>query len=192
MGSATFNQNTRYNATLYVPTGTTDKYKAKTGWKTFKFIEETAKPKVSLNMSSVTIEKGKTLTLKATVTPKALPDKSVIWTSSNTKIATVTSAGKVKGIKAGTAIITCTSNATGLTTTCTVTVKASSGSRSVDGDDDDVTGIETLQEKSDAIEPFDVYDLSGHKVLQKVTSLDGLPEGIYIVNGKKMLKKYYK
>jgi hypothetical protein len=102
----------------------------------------------------------------------------------------VTSSGKVKGITAGTVTITCTSVATGLSATCEVTVKASSSTRSVDGDDDDeVTGIEEIEENTGVIEPFDVYDLSGHKVLNQVTSLDGLPDGIYIVNGKKVLKK---
>ena len=129
------------------------------------------------------------MTLEATVYPSTLTDKSVIWESSDTEIATVTSEGRVKGIKAGTATITCTSVATGLKGTCTVTVLATSESRSTDGNDDNVTGIKELEENSVATEPYDVYDLSGRKVLQKVTSLDGLPEGIYIVNGKKMLKK---
>jgi len=143
---------------------------------------------VKLDKTTASIEKGKTVTLTATVYPSTLEDKSVTWESSNTKIATVTTTGKVKGIKAGTATITCTSVATGLSTTCTVTVTASSSSRSVEGNDDDVTGIEQLEENS-AIEPYDVYDLSGRKVLQKTTSLDGLPEGVYIVNGQKVLKK---
>lgn len=34
--------------------------------------------------------------------------------------------------------------------------------------------------------PFDVYDLQGRKVRQNVTTLKGLPSGIYIVNGKKV------
>ena len=36
----TFSENAFYNATLYVPTGTIDKYKATEGWKKFVFIEE--------------------------------------------------------------------------------------------------------------------------------------------------------
>ena len=127
--------------------------------------------------------------LTATVYPSSLEDKSVTWESSDTKIATVTSDGKVKGIKAGTATITCTSVATGLRGTCTVTVLATSESRSLDGDNEGVTGIETMDEAPAITEPFDVYDLSGQKVLNQVTSLDGLPAGIYIVNGKKVLKK---
>ena len=145
---------------------------------------------VSLDKSKATVKTGKTVTLKATVYPTSLSDKSVTWKSSNTKVATVTSSGKVKGVKAGTVTITCTSVATGLTATCKVIVKASSSTRSLDGDDDDeVTGIEEIEEASAVVEPFDVYDLSGRKVLNGVTSLDGLPNGIYIVNGKKIMRK---
>ena len=144
---------------------------------------------VKLDQTEVTVKKGKTVTLKATVYPSSLEDRSVTWESSNTKIAIVSSKGKVKGVKAGTATITCTSNATGLKTACKVTVTASAGSRSLDGDDnDEVTEIDEVV-VSAAIEPFDVYDLGGRKVLHQVTSLDGLPDGIYIVNGKKILKK---
>ena len=39
-GSGTFSLNTFNNATLYVPVGTIDKYKATEGWKDFAFIEE--------------------------------------------------------------------------------------------------------------------------------------------------------
>jgi hypothetical protein len=35
---------------------------------------------------------------------------------------------------------------------------------------------------------FDVYNLSGRKVKSNATSLDGLPLGIYIINGKKVMK----
>ena len=142
--------------------------------------------KVIIGVSEITIKKSRETILVPTLYPSDLADKSVTWKSSDTKIATVTADGKVKGIKAGTATITCTSVATGLKGTCTVTVLSTSGARSIDGDDDETTGIE---ENVVAVEPFDVYDLSGHKVLNQVTSLDGLPKGIYIVNGRKVLKK---
>ena len=77
---------------------------------------------VSLDKSEAVIKKGKTLTLTPTVYPSSLTDKSVTWKSLDESIATVTSEGKVKGIKYGTATITCTSNATVLSTTCKVTV----------------------------------------------------------------------
>jgi uncharacterized protein YjdB len=130
--------------------------------------------------------KGTTLTLTPSVYPTTLSDKSVTWKSSDETVATVTG-GKVEGLKAGTATITCTSNVTGLSATCQVTVTASSGTRSLSGDDDETTGIDALGQGE--TEPYDVYDLSGRKVAHQVTSLDGLPDGIYIVNGKKVLKK---
>ena len=144
--------------------------------------------KVVISESDVTIKKSRTTQLTATIYPSSLEDKSVIWESSNTAVATVSSDGKVKGIKAGTVTITCTSVATDLKGTCTVTVLSTSESRSVEGDDD-TTGIENLEDAPALVEPYDVYDLSGRKVLNQTTSLDGLPAGIYIVNGKKVLKK---
>ena len=54
--------------------------------------------------------------------------------------------------------------------------------------EDDETGINDIK-VSTVTEPFDVYDLSGRRVLSQVTSLDGLPRGIYIVNDQKVLKK---
>ena len=47
------------------------------------------------------------------------------------------------------------------------------------------TGINGVEAEG---EPFDVFTISGQKVKSKVTSLDGLPRGIYIVKGKKVMK----
>jgi uncharacterized protein YjdB len=145
--------------------------------------------KVVINMSDFSLKKTRTVTLVATLYPTTLTDKSVTWKSSDTKVATVSSSGKVKGVGAGTATITCTSVATGLKGTCTVTVLSVAEARSVFGEDDGTTAIENLDESPAAVEPYDVYDLSGRKVRHQVTSLDGLPKGIYIINGKKVLKK---
>ena len=128
------------------------------------------------------------MTLSPTIYPETLEDQSVTWKSSDKTVATVTSSGKVTGVNVGTATITCTSVATGLSSTCKVTVIEFAGARFVYEDDDDVTGIEIVETPA-AEEPFDVYDLGGRQVLQRVTTLDGLPAGVYIVNGKKVLKK---
>ena len=37
--------------------------------------------------------------------------------------------------------------------------------------------------------PYDIYNLNGQKVKTNATSLDGLPSGLYIVNGKKVVKR---
>ncbi len=51
---------------------------------------------------------GKSIQLKATITPTNATNQSVTWKSSDKKIATVTSAGIVKGVKKGTVTITAT------------------------------------------------------------------------------------
>lgn len=61
--------------------------------------------KVNSKTTSLTV--GKTLTVKTTVNPTSAK-KSISYKTSNKKIATVTSKGKVKGVKAGTAKITVT------------------------------------------------------------------------------------
>ena len=77
---------------------------------------------VTLNQNSITLEKGNTSTLVATVTPSDAEDTSVSWTSSDTNVATVDSTGKVTAINPGTCTITCTTTDRGYTDTCTVTV----------------------------------------------------------------------
>ena len=62
--------------------------------------------KITLNKKKVGLVKGKTVTLKATVTPDNALNKAVVWTSSNPKVATVDSNGKVKTLKLGKATIT--------------------------------------------------------------------------------------
>ena len=142
---------------------------------------------VKLSQYELVAEKGKIMKLKAAVYPSSLEDRRVTWTSSDSKIVKVASNGMLKGVKAGTATITCTSNATGLSASCIVTVLQSPKSvlRS-QGVADMVTSFNEIESSVDT-EPFDVYDLSGPR--RQVTSLDGLPNGIYIVNGKKILKK---
>ena len=78
--------------------------------------------KVSLSRTSVALSKGKTYQLEATVSPSNATNKKLTWTSSNTKVVTVDSTGKITTLKNGTATITCKS-ANGKTATCKITVR---------------------------------------------------------------------
>lgn len=69
---------------------------------------------------AATVYTGKTKALKATTNDS---DAIVTFKSGNTKVATVSSKGVVKGVKAGTAVIT--AKVGNATATCKVTVKAS-------------------------------------------------------------------
>ena len=81
---------------------------------------------VSLNKTKVTLQKGKSTTLKASLNPSTASDKKVTWTSSNTKVATVDKNGKVTAKGAGTAAITVKTNDGKKTGKCTVTVPVTS------------------------------------------------------------------
>lgn len=84
-----------------------------------KFV--TLATKVTLNKTSATLSYGKTLTLKAKVSPTYVSSTNVTWKSSNTKYATVTSKGVVKVKKAG----------IGHTVTITATAADGSGKKAV-------------------------------------------------------------
>lgn len=62
--------------------------------------------KISLKYSKIYVEKGKSKTLKATVSPSNASNKSVSWSSSNKSVVTVNAKGKITGKKAGNATIT--------------------------------------------------------------------------------------
>ena len=80
--------------------------------------------KVKLNKTKANLNVGKSLTLKTTLSPKKPSNKGIIWKSSNTKIATITSKGVVKAKKAGTVKITATAkDGSGKKATCKITVK---------------------------------------------------------------------
>ncbi|MCL2739347.1 MAG: M64 family metallo-endopeptidase [Bacteroidales bacterium] len=75
-------------------------------WQTAPPIAITKVTGIAINASDVSLEMGKTTAFTATVTPVHATYQNVIWSSSNTGIATVnTQTGVVTGISAGTATI---------------------------------------------------------------------------------------
>ena len=88
---------------------------------TYSAPEQVAVTGMTLEKKSIEVEKGKTETINAIITPENATRKAITWTSSDTNVATVTN-GVVKGISAGTATITATTKDGGFTDTCEVTV----------------------------------------------------------------------
>jgi len=79
---------------------------------------------IRLNRTSLTLPVGQASTLTATFTPNNTTNKSVVWSSSSSSIASVTSSGVVTGLRRGTVTITARSVALNtVTSRCTVSVR---------------------------------------------------------------------
>ncbi len=76
---------------------------------------------ITLDKTSMSLTKGSSGSLLATVAPSDATDKTVVWTSSNTSVATVSN-GVVKAVSPGTAKITATSADGSKSASCNVTV----------------------------------------------------------------------
>ena len=79
---------------------------------------------ISLDHSAETLPIGGSLALNAEISPASATNKTLVWSSSDTGVATVDSNGKVTAVGAGTATITATADGTQVTALCTVTVEA--------------------------------------------------------------------
>lgn len=118
-----------HSATVYVPKGAVSSYKAATGWSEFVNILEIGS-EGSVAVNSITLSRIETLAVGETkqLTPSFYPsgatDKSCTWSSSNTNVANVTSAGYVVAKAEGKTIITCMANdGSGVKAECEVTVR---------------------------------------------------------------------
>lgn len=78
---------------------------------------------VTVDKTTAEISVGGTVVVTATVAPENASDKTVIWSTSDDKVATVAN-GIVSGVSAGTVTITATTKDGAKTATCEVTVKA--------------------------------------------------------------------
>lgn len=105
--------------TAYATDGSGKKVSCKITVKTFVKITS-----MKLNYTSKTIEIGSSLKLKATAKPSNATNQTYKWKTSNSKIATVSSTGTVKALKAGKVTIAAyATDGSGKKATCKITVK---------------------------------------------------------------------
>ena len=105
---------------------------AKVGKKKYTCKVTVKQPVTSIKLSkkSISLNKGKKYTLKARIAPKSAANKAVVWKSSNTKIASVSSKGVVTAKSAGTTTITATAkDGSRKKASCKVTIKGSSNKK---------------------------------------------------------------
>ncbi len=77
---------------------------------------------IKLDRPSLRMQPRETANLAVTITPSNASDKSVNWSSSNSRVATVDQAGSIIAVSQGTTVITAKTNDGGYTATCQVTV----------------------------------------------------------------------
>lgn len=110
---------------------------------------------ITLDKSSVTLKKGETATITPTVTPADATNKSVTYSTSNSKVAKV-SGGKITAVGGGTATITATAG--GKSAKCTVYVKVAQTGIAVSGSKNKTVSEGSTLKLSTAKVPSDATD----------------------------------
>ena len=124
------------------------------------YVKKAAVKKVKINSKNFVLSAGGTKKLTAKVTPKKNVYKKVVWTSSNKKVATVTSKGVVKGLREGSAKITATA-VEGSKKKASVTVTVGAGIASVSAVRKNVIRVILTGKKALSATDFQVQIRSG-------------------------------
>ena len=138
---------------------------------------------VTVDPTEWTMEVGETKALTATVAPNDATDKTVTWSSNKESVATVSDAGVVTAVAAGTATITVTTTDGSKTATCAITVTAPAPAAPVAVTfdfTDESWGFPTDYVKTEATYTKDGYTITlgassnGHKKMVSSSVLKGL------------------
>lgn len=105
---------------------------------------------ISVSPNSQTLEIGKSIQIKATLSPSSATNKSIIWSSSNAAIAKVNANGQVTGSSVGEAQITAKTQDGGFTATSKITVIESQNPLSIESF--------TVVDAYDDSDFFELYD----------------------------------
>ena len=141
-------------------------------WLTVYVIEPGAVTGIKLNATwkDLEVKSGDTFQLVATVEPEDATDKTVTW-SSSADFAVVDANGLVTftGTPEDGGVVTITATASnGMTATCMLSVTFV----------DNADGIDNINADAETV----IYDIHGRRVTE-------MTKGVYIVNGKKVIKK---
>ncbi len=108
---------------VYVPANSVEAYKKANGWMYFTNIQAIIKTEdITFANTNEKCALGKTKTLTTIFSPENATNKIILWTSSNTDVATVSSDGIVTAKSLGTTVITAKTN-NDKTATCVITVE---------------------------------------------------------------------
>ena len=186
MGTCCFyvDKKTEINVTYESPNEVIEGYDWKADNRIFKKDDQIHVKSVSLDKTSVSINKGKKLTLTATVLPEDATNKSVEWSSSDAKVAKVDKKGVVTGVKEGSAVITVTTKDGGYTASCEVTINAS-GNEILEPDPDPVVDEELMDSALNSIPYIDAQTTELHLVKGQKFNM---PAKGWASSDKKLLK----
>ena len=114
---------------------------------------------IKLSSTSLSIDNGKTATIKAEILPAKAATKKVTWSSSNENVATVSANGAVSAKGKGTATITCTAaDGSGVSAQCQVNVISMVKSVKTSGEKKRVLFAGQSDYFSVSVEPYDATD----------------------------------
>lgn len=141
--------------------------------------------KVKLDKSSLTLNDGKSYCFEATVYPDNTTTKTLIWSSSDTKIAKVDEYGEVTAVSPGTAYIYCKTKDTGKSVKCKVTVKevkvssVSFETKTVEVEYGDIVKLKVVIKPSNATDKSLVWSSSDPKIVKvsQAGNVKGLKSG---------------
>ena len=147
---------------------------------------------INMSMESLDIDLGNSAEVEATVIPENVANADIIWSSSDESVVTVENGvitavasdapqglRRAAGDVLGSAVVTATSASN-------PNVKKSIA---VNVTEPFITGVTDVKKQAVDTTRNDVYTIDGRLVRRASASVDGLPAGLYIVGGKKVVIK---
>lgn len=143
---------------------------------------------LSISKTSKTLSVGETFTLSGTVTPSNATNKELIYSSSNTNVATVSDSGKVKAVSVGIAVITVKTAQGGIEKTCKVTVTKGANTLTAQGKTVTVK-FAKLKKKNQTVKRAKAIDISNAQGALSFKKVKGSKKITVAKNGKITVKK---